>query len=177
VIKRSLICALLVLAVFFVFSCASTQGTSEEAPQTTEPEPVEAPPEPLPAPPPPQAPAPEPVQPAPVAAQPKSSIILDGAGNHRVVWGNSLSKIAIRYYGRRNGYYYPLIILGNPDLIKNPDLIIGGMRLKIPDLQRNLNNREARAELKAYMGELATYYAQKRNRTMSNNLRSLANTL
>jgi hypothetical protein len=97
-----------------------------------------------------------------------------------VVWGNSLSKLALQYYGRRNGYYYPLIILGNPGVIKNPDLIVSGARLRIPDLQRNLNNRAARAELKTYMNELAAYYAQKSgriNRTMSNNLLSSANAL
>jgi phage tail protein X len=105
---------------------------------------------------------------------------LDGARTHRVVWGNSLSKIARQYYGSRNGYYYPLIILGNPGVIANPDLIVGGTQLRIPDLQRNLNNRAAKAELKAYMNELVAYYARKSgriNQTMSNNLRSLANTL
>jgi phage tail protein X len=93
------------------------------------------------------------------------------------VWRDTLSKIAMRYYGRRNGYYYPLIILGNPGIIKNPDLIVGGMRLAIPDLSRNLNNQAARSELKAYMTELADFYAQKRNRVMSSQLRSLARTL
>jgi phage tail protein X len=114
-------------------------------------------------------------QPAP--AKPGSSIILEGARTHRVVWRDTLSKIAMRYYGRSNGYYYPLIILGNPDLIKNPDLIVGGMRLKIPDLRKNLNNQAARAELKAYMEELVVYYDRKRNRTMVNRLRALARTL
>jgi phage tail protein X len=94
-----------------------------------------------------------------------------------VVWRDTLSKIATRHYGRGNGYYYPLIILGNPGIIKNPDLIIGGMRLVIPDLRRNLNDRAARAELKAYMEELADYYGRKRNRTMSNQLRALAKKL
>jgi hypothetical protein len=83
----------------------------------------------------------------------------------------------MRYYGRGNGYYYPLIILGNPELKRNPDHIVGGMRLVIPDLSRNLNNQAARAELKACMTELAEYYAQRRNRVMSANLRSLAQTL
>jgi hypothetical protein len=94
-----------------------------------------------------------------------------------VVWGNSLSKIALQYYGRGNGYYYPLIILGNPSLRKNPDLIVGGTQLKIPDLQRNLNNANARAELKTYMNELIAFYDQKGDRAMSANLWDLADKL
>jgi phage tail protein X len=119
---------------------------------------------------------PEPA-PEPVAQPKKSNIILDGARTYRVVWRDTLSRIAIRHYGRGNGYYYPLIILGNPGVIKNPDLIVGGTRLVIPDLRRNLNNQAARAELKAYMEELAGYYGRKRNRVMSNQLRALAKTL
>ncbi|MDR3248947.1 MAG: LysM peptidoglycan-binding domain-containing protein [Treponema sp.] len=172
---KKLACILLILSAFLVFSCASSGGTPAA---TTQPaaEPSE--------------PAAQPAAPAPAAESPStpplpanqsaSSIVLDGARTHRVVWGNSLSKIALQYYGRRNGYYYPLIILGNPGVIKNPDLIVSGSRLKIPDLQRNLNNKAARAELKTYMNELAAYYAQRGgriNRTMSNNLRSLANAL
>jgi phage tail protein X len=173
--KRVFGCFLLVLSIFFVVSCASSQGTAASPEPAPAPVAAPAPERPVAAP----APAPAPEQPFP-APQPKSSIILDNARTHRVVWGNTLSKIARQYYGSRNGYYYPLIILGNPGIVKNPDLIVGGTRLQIPDLQRNLDNRAARAELKAYMNELVTYYAQKggrTNQTMSNNLRSLANTL
>jgi nucleoid-associated protein YgaU len=183
---------LLFLSVLLViFACASTQETTQETPA---PAPVPAS-EPAPQPEPPPAQDPPPVQAPPPAAEPQpvpipvvreipplpekpaSSIILTGARTHRVVWRDTLSKLAMRYYGRRNGYYYPLIILGNPGVITNPDYIVGGTRLVIPDLSRNLNNRAARAELKAYMTELADYYAQKRNRVMSSQLRTLARTL
>jgi phage tail protein X len=93
------------------------------------------------------------------------------------VWGDTLSRIALRYYGKGNGYYYPLIILGNPGVTENPDLIIPATRLKIPDLRRNLDNAAARAELKAYIEELIVFYNRKPDRTMSKNLRSLADTL
>jgi phage tail protein X len=93
------------------------------------------------------------------------------------VWGDTLSRIALRYYGQGNGYYYPLIILGNPGITDNPDLIIVGDQLKIPNLQRNLDNAAARAELKAYIEELIVFYNRKPDRLMSENLRSLADEL
>jgi nucleoid-associated protein YgaU len=47
-----------------------------------------------------------------------------------VVSGDSLSKIAKRYYGDANKW--PVIHEANRDQIKNPDLIHPGQRLKIP---------------------------------------------
>jgi nucleoid-associated protein YgaU len=47
-----------------------------------------------------------------------------------VVAGDSLSKIAKRYYGDANKW--PRIHEANRDQIKNPDLIHPGQRLKIP---------------------------------------------
>jgi phage tail protein X len=93
------------------------------------------------------------------------------------VWGDTLSKLALRYYGKENGYYYPLIILGNPGVTANPDLIVPGTQLKIPNLQRNLDNAAARGELKAYVEELIVFYDRKPDRVMSANLRSVADKL
>ena len=47
-----------------------------------------------------------------------------------VVSGDSLSKIAKRFYG--DATKWPRIHEANRDLIKNPDLIHPGQRLKIP---------------------------------------------
>ncbi|MDR0450420.1 MAG: tail protein X [Treponema sp.] len=180
--KKCFVCFLSILAFILIGACQSTQ-------QSSSPDPSPPPPaEPAPPPPPPAEPAPAP-QPQPVpepAPRPaeefplpkeRGNIILDGAQNHRVVWGDTLSRIALRYYGKENGYYYPLIILGNPGVTANPDLIISGTQLKIPDLQRNLNNSAARAELKTYMEELIVFYDLKPDRVMSAHLRSLADTL
>jgi nucleoid-associated protein YgaU len=49
---------------------------------------------------------------------------------YTVVAGDSLSKIAKRYYGDANKW--PRIHEANRDQIKNPDLIHPGQRLKIP---------------------------------------------
>ena len=49
---------------------------------------------------------------------------------YTVVAGDSLSKIAKRYYGDANKW--PRIHEANRDQIKNPDLIHPGQRLRIP---------------------------------------------
>jgi phage tail protein X len=169
-------CFLLILGFVFFASCQSTQQSSPEpaAPPPSQPE--EPQPQPSEQAEPQPAPAPQRQEEFP---PPKESggVILDGARTHRVVWGDTLSRIAIRYYGRENGYYYPLIILGNPGVTVNPDLILPGTQLKIPDLQRNLDNGAARADLKAYMEELIVFYNRKPDRVMSANLRSLADKL
>lgn len=44
--------------------------------------------------------------------------------------GDSLSAIAKRYYGNANDY--PRIFEANPEVIKNPDLIYPGQKIRIP---------------------------------------------
>ena len=50
---------------------------------------------------------------------------------HEVVAGESLSKIAQKYYG--NGNKYMKIFEANRDILSNPDLIKPGQKLRIPD--------------------------------------------
>jgi LysM repeat protein len=50
---------------------------------------------------------------------------------HEVVAGESLSKIALKYYG--NGNKYMNIFEANRDILSNPDLIKPGQKLRIPD--------------------------------------------
>ena len=50
---------------------------------------------------------------------------------HEVVAGESLSKIAQKYYG--NGNKYMKIFEANKDILSNPDLIKPGQKLRIPD--------------------------------------------
>ena len=49
---------------------------------------------------------------------------------HEVVKGESLWKIAERYYG--DGSLYPKIFEANRELLKDPDKIKIGQRLRIP---------------------------------------------
>ena len=70
------------------------------------------------------------------AAEPARRRRPPGDGHNRteqtyvVVSGDSLSKIAKRYYGDANKW--PRIHEANRDQIKNPDLIHPGQKLKIP---------------------------------------------
>jgi LysM repeat protein len=50
---------------------------------------------------------------------------------HEVMAGESLSKIALKYYG--NGNKYMKIFEANRDILSNPDLIKPGQKLRIPD--------------------------------------------
>lgn len=54
---------------------------------------------------------------------------------YTTVKGDTLFKIAIRFYG--DGNKYPIISQANP-VIKNPDIIIPGLNLVIPDLPERL---------------------------------------
>ena len=51
---------------------------------------------------------------------------------YTIVRGDSLSKIAKRYYG--NAMKYPIIFEANQEVIKNADLIYPGQRIRIPKL-------------------------------------------
>lgn len=53
-------------------------------------------------------------------------------GYYTVVSGDNLWNIARRIYGK--GILYTVILKANRNLIKNPHLIIPGMRLKIPEI-------------------------------------------
>jgi hypothetical protein len=78
------------------------------------------------------APAPLPVtvpQPAPVTVPPPSSPAPPPARMYTVVPGDSLSKIAQRFYGRQD---WQRIYNANRSTIKNPNLIFPGQRLVIP---------------------------------------------
>jgi len=105
-------------------------------------------------------------------------LIMDGAKKHKVVWKDTLVKIARKQYGRKNAFYFPLIMLASNDVVKNPDSIRYGMVLTVPDLKKNLKDPEARANIKLYLVSIADLYkrAKKYPRTQAG-LRKLAKSL
>jgi hypothetical protein len=113
--------------------------------------------------------------------EPAGDLILDGAQTHLVVWGDSLTKLAKRYYGSENGYFFPLILLASRDVVSNPDVLLPETRLTIPDLQRNLDNPASRRRLKEYINEVAgmydSGYGNRWDIQTRDELRSLANSL
>jgi len=151
---------LLALAVVMCFVFAVSCGSSP-APES----------EPAPAPPPPSPPRTSP-SPTPPVSQ---DIILDGARTYTVVSRDTLSSISRRLYGR--SVYYPLIMLGSKDVVQDMDKIKPGMRLTIPDLQRNLNSPGPRARIKSFLVEIAALNDSRRRPKDAAELRKLANSL
>ncbi|MDR0447362.1 MAG: LysM peptidoglycan-binding domain-containing protein [Treponema sp.] len=118
----------------------------------------------------------QPAQPAPMIVQP-GSLILDGATNHTVVRGDTISKIAAARYGGSNMYYYALIWHANINVVPDPDVIKVRTNLIIPDLQRNLNNDGAKATIKADLLSFADEYSRRGIPATAERLRSLADSL
>ena len=104
-----------------------------------------------------------------------SGINLEGAQRHTVVRGDTLARIARARYGY--SYYYPLIFVASRNTIQNPDRIYTGSVLVIPNLERNLSNAEARANLKNILIELAVFEEQRGNIRTATDMRNLANDL
>lgn len=167
---------LLVMSISFLAAMALSCASRKPATVSTE----------EPAPPPPaeeeRPPSPEPTI-EQVVEKYKGDIILDGAKTHKVVWKNTLTNIAKRYYGNANGYYFPLIMLASHGAISDPDAIVSGTVLAIPDLRRNLDDPSARQRLKEYLYEIAEVYndnsklRKKWGGQSRNHLRALASSL
>jgi hypothetical protein len=88
-------------------------------------------------------------------------LILTGSEKYVVQSGDTLSQITRNQYGPANGLYFPLIMLASSDIVSDPDLIEPGMELTVPDLQRNLDNINARQALKEFLQEIAGVYERK----------------
>lgn len=90
-----------------------------------------------------------------------TGIILDGAETYTVVYRDTLTKIARKYYGENKGYFFPLIMAASQVKTADPDMIIPGERLVIPDLQANLDDPSARMQLKSLLFDIALIYSGK----------------
>ncbi len=107
-------------------------------------------------------------------------LILDGAQEYTVRSRDTLSKIANKFYGQGNGYYFPLIMLASSDTVLDPDTIVPGMVLTIPDLQKNLNDASTHESLKKFFTEIADVYKTKNTEaapTIRKELLKIANSL
>jgi LysM repeat protein len=104
-------------------------------------------------------------------------LILDGAQSYTVLPGDTLSRITRSYYGRENGYFFPVIMLASRETVTDPDLIEPGMVLTIPDLPKNLDSPGARTRMKEFLNEIANAYGSKNQITVRDRLRALASSL
>ncbi|MBQ4330900.1 MAG: LysM peptidoglycan-binding domain-containing protein [Spirochaetaceae bacterium] len=92
-------------------------------------------------------------------------LISYGAKKHGVQYRDTLTNIAKKYYGKDNGYYFPLIMLASRQDIADPDKIEPGMDFIVPDLQKCLDNKLIHKSLSNYFKEVADIYATKKTTT------------
>ncbi len=92
-----------------------------------------------------------------------SSLILDGAQTYTVKKGDTLTAITKKFYAGKdeNGYYFPLIMLASRNVVSDPELITPGMKLTIPDFDKNISDRTNGKKLSAYFKDLTGVYKQK----------------
>ena len=181
--KKYLLC-LFILVILFAASCATAPTTPEPPPaQTTTPQPPPAATTPPPAPTPAAPPPPPPTTPALPSVV---GLDMSGAVEYTVVYGDFLSEITRTFYGtltdvgpagRRNGFYFPVLMLASGGQITDPDLIFPGTRLSIPDLRRNLANPDSRRTIKNILTQTAILYGNKRLPDEEAGLRRLADSL
>jgi nucleoid-associated protein YgaU len=128
-----------------------------------EPEPAPAALEPQPAPAVEAAPVQTAAAPQEKKAPPAGGLDLSGAKKYTVRYRDTLSSIARRQYGGLVGAcYFPIILEASKDVIRNPDRIIPGMRLTIPDLKRNTVSAESKAVVKPLLLNMAKTYETRR---------------
>ena len=116
----------------------------------------------------------------------RSKLDMTGAQDYTVVSGDTLTQITRKYYGDlgdvgaagpNNGFYFPVIMLASDSDIVDPDLIEPGMKLKIPDLKKNLANSISRKAIKDCLNDVAYVYNRKGNSSTESGLKTLANSL
>jgi len=71
---------------------------------------------------------------------------LTGAKYYKVKSGDTLSDISRNFYG--DSFYYPIIMLASRGVVINPDKIVPGMELTIPDIERNKSGATSRRSMK-----------------------------
>ena len=116
-----------ILAIMALFSFVLTScGTPPTPPPEEKPAPVVVE-EPTP------APVVEPTpEPKPIVEEPRDVPVKE----YVVVEGDTLSEIALKFYGtREKAYYFPIIMTLNPGKIQHPDKLTPKTKLLIPDFE------------------------------------------
>ena len=111
---------------------------------------------------------------------------MTGAQEYTIERGDTLSQITRRFYGSltnvgdagpNNGFYFPVIMMGSESTIVDPDLIEPGMKLKVVDLQKNLDNPVSRKAIKDCLIDVAYVYNKKGVQASEDGLKKLAESL
>jgi hypothetical protein len=116
----------------------------------------------------------------------RGSLVMEGAQDYTVAAGDTLTAITRKHYGSltgvgdagpNNGFYFPVIMMAADSGIVDPDKIEPGMKLKIVDLKKNLDNPAARAAIKNCLSDVAYVYNRKGAVVTEEGLQKLANSL
>jgi LysM repeat protein len=116
----------------------------------------------------------------------RSKLDMSGAQEYTVKSGDTLSEITRRYYGDlsgvgnagpHNGFYFPLIMLASGHTVVDPDLVEPGMRLRIPDLKKNLDNSTSRKAIRDCISDVSYVYNRKNHPGEEEGLKKLAGSL
>ena len=116
----------------------------------------------------------------------RGKLDLTGAQDYTVSSGDTLSQITRQHYGSladvgnagpNNGFYFPVIMVASDSHIVDPDLIEPGMKMKVPDLKKNLANPTARKAIKDCLNDVSYVYNRKGNTATEEGLKALANSL
>lgn len=145
--KRIFTFAILVAAISLFVACPTTPPPAEEPPPPPPPEVVGHGDGPV---------IPEtPVEVDLLAAYRDhySGLILKGATTYTVRSGDTMSSIAWDLYD--DGFFYPIIMLASHRVVLDPDRIQPGMELTVPNLETNLNDQTARANIRNFLLEIA----------------------
>jgi len=100
-------------------------------------------------------------------------LILDGAETYTVVEGDTLSHIAgkSKYH---SSFYYPIILLASRDVVVDEDKLEPGMKLIIPNLQKNLDDPKAKANIKEFLLDVAKVEDTRNRAETAEDLRKLS---
>jgi len=152
--KKILLFTIIVISVMFIAACSTTGGSKSTGPA-------------------PQNPTEEALQ--AVYNRYGTALILTGASNYTVKSGDTLAAIARAQYN--NGFFYPVIMLASNETVLDPDKIEPGMQLTVPDLQRNLNDARAKANIKNYLLDIANIEEKRNRRDTADGIRRQADSL
>ena len=105
-----------------------------------------------------------------------NGLILEGAGTYTVVSGDTLAHIAGKS-DYHSGFYYPIILLASRDVVVDEDKIAPGMKLIIPNLQKNLDDPKAKASIKQFLLDVAKIEDNRNRSSTAKGLRELSASL
>ena len=90
-------------------------------------------------------------------------LVMDGAKNYTVKKGDTLTSITKTFYAGDdvNGYYFPIIMLASRNVVSDPELITPGMKLTIPNFEKNIKDKAVAKKMSSFFRDLTSVYRQK----------------